>query len=64
MAVRLFSHLHIRNWIAALLDIRNFRRGVLRGAVQHRNRNHSGQTPREPAGEKQIEPHLVAGMFV
>ena len=61
LAIRLFSHFHVRNWIAALLQVSHLRGRIFRRAIQHGDRHNCGQAARDSAGEEQIKSWLISG---
>src|SRR5262249_28347865 len=54
------AHLDPADRIPALLEIRDLRRGIVRRAVQHRDRNHRGKIVGQAAGEEEIQSGMLA----
>src|SRR5215469_2761571 len=58
LAVGLFAHLHIRNWIVAFLEIGEFGDSVFGRAVDEGDRNHGGNAAGDSAGVEAVESEL------
>ncbi len=52
LPIGFFTHLDVRNWISALLQISELSGSVVGSVVEQRHRNHAGQSACNSAGEK------------
>ena len=59
LAIRLFSHFDICDWITALFDVSNFRGGIVRRAVEDSDGNHRRQVVCDAARVKEIEAGVL-----
>ena len=60
LPIRLFAHLDPRDRVAACLQIGDLGGRILGRAVEHRDRNHRGQSARVAARVEEIESDLLA----
>src|ERR1700674_4076231 len=58
LAVGLFTHLDVGDWIVAVLQVSNLGDSVIGSVVQKRDRNHGGQSAGDAAGKEKVKSHL------
>src|ERR1700686_5656673 len=58
LAVGLFTHLDVGDWIVAVLQVSNLGDSVVGSVVQKRDRNHGGQSAGDAAGKEEVKSHL------
>src|SRR5438477_2650650 len=60
LSICFLAYFDKRNWISTRFQILNLIGGILRSAVDQRNRYHRAQAARVAAGVKKIKPHLIS----
>jgi len=59
-SIRFFAHFHVRDGIAAFLEVRNLRDGIFWIVIKHSHGNHRGKATRDSARIEQVEADLIA----